>query len=96
MKIDNISIIKFLKLFGLTQVALKLSYYLKADAEQPHIDLDKVNIVFAPGNNVKCENQITEGVEKPKSPPFATALINVIFDLKGNHIRKLPFELTKI
>ncbi|TRX03356.1 molybdopterin cofactor-binding domain-containing protein [Flavobacterium gawalongense] len=113
MKVDNISRRKFLKLSGLTGVALTLGYYLPADAkeaelitaidaenrgielnswiyidvsgkvtlyshraemgqgvyqsipqiiaEELHVDLDKVNIVFAPGDNVKYGNQITGG-----------------------------------
>ncbi|MDI5894922.1 molybdopterin cofactor-binding domain-containing protein [Flavobacterium algoritolerans] len=113
MDIDTISRRKFLKLSGLTGVALTLGYYLPADAKEPklitafdaensgielnswiyidvsgkvtlyshraemgqgvyqsipqiiaeelHIDLDKVNIVFAPGDNVKYGNQITGG-----------------------------------
>ncbi len=113
MDIDTISRRKFLKLSGLTGVALTLGYYLPADAKEPklitafdaensgielnswiyidvsgkvtlyshraemgqgvyqsipqiiaeelHVDLDKVNIVFAPGDNVKYGNQITGG-----------------------------------
>ena len=113
MKIENISRRKFLKLSGLTGVALTLGYYLPADAreaelinafdaenrgielnswiyidvsgkvtlyshraemgqgvyqsipqiiaEELHVDLNKVNIVFAPGDNVKYGNQITGG-----------------------------------
>ncbi len=113
MDIDTISRRKFLKLSGLTGVALTLGYYLTADAKEPklitafdaenrgielnswiyidvsgkvtlyshraemgqgvyqsipqiiaeelHVDLDKVNIVFAPGDNVKYGNQITGG-----------------------------------
>nr|WP_315161830.1 molybdopterin cofactor-binding domain-containing protein [uncultured Flavobacterium sp.] len=113
MNIDTISRRKFLKLSGLTGVALTLGYYLPADAKEPklitafdaenrgielnswiyidvsgkvtlyshraemgqgvyqsipqiiaeelHVDLDKVNIVFAPGDNVKYGNQITGG-----------------------------------
>ncbi|MFV8372275.1 molybdopterin cofactor-binding domain-containing protein [Flavobacterium sp. LB2P74] len=113
MDIDTISRRKFLKLSGLTGVALTLGYYLPVDAKEPklitafdaenlgielnswifidvsgkvtlyshkaemgqgvyqsipqiiaeelHVDLDKVNIVFAPGNNVKYGSQITGG-----------------------------------
>ncbi|PIF63257.1 MULTISPECIES: molybdopterin cofactor-binding domain-containing protein [unclassified Flavobacterium] len=113
MDIDTISRRKFLKLSGLTGVALTLGYYLPANAKEPklitafdaenrgielnswiyidvlgkvtlyshraemgqgvyqsipqiiaeelHVDLDKVNIVFAPGDNVKYGNQITGG-----------------------------------
>ena len=113
MNIDTISRRKFLKLSGLTGVALTLGYYLPADAKEPklitafdaenlgielnswiyidvlgkvtlfshraemgqgvyqsipqiiaeelHVDLNKVNIVFAPGDNVKYGNQITGG-----------------------------------
>ncbi|MFV8391867.1 molybdopterin cofactor-binding domain-containing protein [Flavobacterium sp. LB2P6] len=113
MDIDTISRRKFLKLSGLTGVALTLGYYLPADAKEPklitafeaenlgielnswifidvsgkvtlyshkaemgqgvyqsipqiiaeelHVDLDKVHIVFAPGNNVKYGSQITGG-----------------------------------
>ena len=113
MDIDTISRRKFLKLSGLTGVALTLGYYLPADAKEPklitafdaenrgielnswiyidvsgkvtlyshraemgqgvyqsipqiiaeelHVDLDKVIIVFAPGDNVKYGNQITGG-----------------------------------
>ncbi|MFV5701333.1 molybdopterin cofactor-binding domain-containing protein [Flavobacterium sp. XS2P12] len=113
MDIDTISRRKFLKLSGLTGVALTLGYYLPADAKEPklitafdaenrgielnswiyidvsgkvtlfshraemgqgvyqsipqiiaeelHVDLNKVNIVFAPGDNVKYGNQITGG-----------------------------------
>lgn len=113
MDIENISRRKFLKLSGLTGVALTLGYYLPADAkeaelitaidaenrgielnswiyidvsgkvtlyshraemgqgvyqsipqiiaEELHVDLDKVNIVFAQGDNAKYGNQITGG-----------------------------------
>lgn len=113
MKVENISRRKFLKLSGLTGVALTLGYYLPVDAkeaelinaidaenrgielnswiyidvsgkvtlyshraemgqgvyqsipqiiaEELHVDLDKVNIVFAPGDNKKYGNQITGG-----------------------------------
>ncbi|MEO5889426.1 MAG: molybdopterin cofactor-binding domain-containing protein [Ferruginibacter sp.] len=61
------------------------SYRMPRINEIPSIDIHIMDNDEKPG-----------GAGEPALPPFAPALCNAIFDLTGNRIRKLPFDMDQI